>query len=75
MARKLTYLVVTALLVVALGCTFEPKAYAYVDPGSGLLMFQGISAAVTGTLIYFRRKLKALFIKSAKEETEVPDTH
>lgn len=69
MARKLTYLGVTALLFVALGCTFEPKAYAYIDPGSGLLLFQGISAAITGTLIYFRRKLKAIFIRSPKDET------
>jgi len=73
MARKLTYLVVTALLIVALGCTFEPRAYGYVDPGSGLLLFQGISAAVTGTLIYFRRKLKALFVRPAKEETQATD--
>lgn len=68
MARKLTYLVVTALLFVALAGTFEPKAYAYIDPGSGLLLFQGISAAITGTLIYFRRKLKAIFIRSPKDE-------
>ena len=74
MARKLMYLVVTVLLIVALGCTFEPKAYAYIDPGSGLLIFQGISAAVTGTLIYFRRKLKALFVRPEKEEAHATDT-
>lgn len=73
MASKLTYLVVTAMLITALGLTFEPKAYAYVDPGSGLLLFQGITAAVSGTLIYFRRRLKALFVKSQKMEESATD--
>lgn len=73
MASKLTYLVVTAMLIAALGLTFEPKAYAYVDPGSGLLLFQGITAAVSGTLIYFRRRLKALFVKPQKMEESATD--
>jgi len=71
MAKKLMYLVVTALLIVALGFTFEPRAYAYVDPGSGLLIFQGISAVISGTLIYFRRRLKMLFVRSPKVEAPV----
>lgn len=71
---KLTYLVVTVLLIVALGFTFEPRAYAYVDPGSGLLIFQGVSAVVSGTLIYFRRRLKALFVRSPKVETPVVES-
>ena len=64
MTHKLKYLIVTVLLIVALGFTFERKAYAYVDPGSGLLIFQGISAVVSGTLLYFRRRLKGLFVKT-----------
>jgi hypothetical protein len=64
MAYKLRYLVVTTLLIVAVSFTFERKAYAYVDPGSGLLVFQGISAVVSGALFYFRRRLKAIFIKT-----------
>jgi hypothetical protein len=50
---------------------FERQAHAYVDPGSGLLLFQGISAAVSGVLFYFRRRLKNLFVKSeSKSEPE-----
>lgn len=70
---KLTYLVVTVLLIVALGFTFEPRAYAYVDPGSGLLIFQGVSAVVSGTLIYFRRRLKTLFVRAPKVEAPVAE--
>jgi hypothetical protein len=36
----------------------ERRAYAYVDPGSGLLIFQGISSTFLGALYFFRRKLK-----------------
>ena len=73
MANRLRYLVVTVLLIVALGFTFERKAYAYVDPGSGLLIFQGISAVVSGALLYFRRRLKGLFIKTPKVSPSVAD--
>ena len=51
------------MLVVALTFSFERQAYAYVDPGSGLLVFQGISAAVTGMLFYFRRRIKNLLVR------------
>ncbi|HEX3372846.1 MAG TPA: hypothetical protein VHS13_01480 [Edaphobacter sp.] len=33
------------MLLIALSYTFERQARAYVDPGSGLLIFQGINAA------------------------------
>lgn len=73
MANKLKYLVVTALLMVALNFTFERRAYAYVDPGSGLLIFQGVSAVVSGTLLYFRRRLKALFVKTPRVGSSVAE--
>ena len=58
---KLKYLAVTALLFFALGVFLERPAYAYVDPGSSLLVYQSISAAITGALFYFRRRIKNLF--------------
>lgn len=73
MAIRLKYLVVTLLLMVALGVTFERRAYAYIDPGSGLLVFQSIGAIVSGTLFYFRRRLRALFGRSPKVEPSVAD--
>lgn len=69
MANRLKYLAVTIMLMFALGLTFERRAYAaYIDPGSGLLIFQGIGAAVSGTLFYFRRRLKEFFGKGSKVE-------
>jgi hypothetical protein len=66
MARHLKYFAITLMLFVALSFAFERQAHAYVDPGSGLLIFQGISAVFSGALFYFRRRLKNLFIKTPK---------
>ena len=66
MAQKLRYFAVTLMLLFALSFAFERQAYAYVDPGSGLLIFQGISAVFSGALFYFRRRLKNLFVRTPK---------
>jgi hypothetical protein len=67
MRLKLKYLLVTFALIIALSFSFERTAYAYVDPGSSLLAFQSISAVVTGSLFYFRNRLKSLFRRSNSE--------
>jgi hypothetical protein len=64
MTYTLKLVAVTVMLVVALSFTFERQAHAYVDPGSGLLLFQGISATISGVLFYFRRRIKNLFIRT-----------
>jgi len=66
MTHRLKYFAVTLMLLVALSFTFERQAHAYVDPGSGLLIFQGISAVFSGALFYFRRRLRNLFVKTPK---------
>ena len=48
-------------LLLSLSLTWEQRAYAYADPGSSLLVFQSLSAIITGGIYYFRRRLKALF--------------
>jgi hypothetical protein len=66
MAHNLKYFAITLTLLIALSFTFERQAHAYVDPGSGLLIFQGISAVFSGALFYFRRRLKNLFVRTPK---------
>lgn len=66
MVRSLKYFAITLMLLIALSFTFERQAHAYVDPGSGLLIFQGISAVFSGALFYFRRRLKNLFVRAPK---------
>lgn len=66
MAHNLKYFAITLMLLITLSFAFERQAHAYVDPGSGLLIFQGISAVFSGALFYFRRRLKNLFVKTPK---------
>ena len=66
MALRLKYWLVTALFLVALSFSMERAAQAYVDPGSSLLLFQSVSAVVTGALFYFRQKIKRLFSKAER---------
>jgi hypothetical protein len=66
MAYRLKYFAMTLMLLFALSMTFERQAHAYVDPGSGLLIFQGISAIFSGALFYFRRRLRNLFARTPK---------
>lgn len=70
MSLKLKYFALTVVLFLALGCTFERSAYAYVDPGSSLLIFQTLSAIVTGAIFYLRRRIKALFTRQPSASTE-----
>jgi len=48
-SRNLFFLLV-AVLVVA-----ETRAYAYTDPGSGVLIWQMLAAAFFGLMFYLRR--------------------
>jgi hypothetical protein len=66
MVQYLKYFAITLMLFITLSFTFERQAHAYVDPGSGLLIFQGISAMFSGALFYFRRRIKNLFVKTPK---------
>lgn len=52
-------------LVVLLAC-FSPPAWAYLDPGTGSILLQGMIAAVAAAVTYaglYWRKVKALFFR------------
>ena len=65
MSLKLKYFAISVGLFIALSFALERPVYGYVDPGSSLLVFQSLSAIVTGTIFYFRRRLKSLFTRSS----------
>ena len=46
----------------------EKPAYGYVDPGSGLLMFQIGGSMIAGALFCLRSKFRKLIGSTAKEE-------
>jgi hypothetical protein len=69
MRLKFTYVVVTLAMLFTLGLSLERRAYGYVDPGSGLLILQGLGAVLTGVLFTLRQRIKALFTRSKPAET------
>ena len=62
-------------LILAFAWASERQAYAYGDPGSGLLILQGIGSAVMGVLFVCRRRLGKLFYRSKQAHEIDPDTN
>jgi hypothetical protein len=69
---------VIPLALIALGATLlsERQAYAYTDPGTGLLAIQAAGSALVATGWYLRRKIYALFHRTAPKTgpDELADT-
>jgi hypothetical protein len=65
---KIVYSFLTVAMFFSLSLAFEHKAYAYVDPGSGLLMLQAAGTILTGVLFTLRRRIKALFTRNKPTE-------
>jgi hypothetical protein len=41
--------------------SFSQPAYAYVDPGSGLLLLQILGSTVAGMSFFLRKKIRSFF--------------
>ena len=50
-----------ALILLGAALLFERPAYAYADPGTGLLAVQAAGSALVATGWYLRRKIYSLF--------------
>jgi hypothetical protein len=70
MTMNIKYAALTFLLFLALQFTFERRAYAYVDPGSGLLIMQGLGAICSGVIFYFRRRIRCLFSREPQRAAQ-----
>ena len=64
MRLKLAYFSLTLAMFFTVALSFEQRAHAYVDPGSGLLILQGVGTVLTGVLFTLRRRIRALFTRS-----------
>lgn len=49
------------LILVGAALVFERPAYAYADPGTGLLAVQAVGSALVATGWYLRRKIYSFF--------------
>ncbi len=56
-------------LFLFLGLLFERRAHAYVDPGSGALIWQGIASAFVAFLFYARKLVKWTRHRSDRENS------
>ncbi len=70
MRLKTLYFFVTIAMFFSLSLAFEHKAYAYVDPGSGLIMLQAAGTVLTGILFTLRRRIKSLFTRNQSAESQ-----
>ena len=58
---KLLHIFPVVLIFVGAALVFERPAYAYADPGTGLLAVQAAGSALVATGWYLRRKIYSLF--------------
>jgi hypothetical protein len=72
--RKLLQLTPLFLMIAGSFLFFERRAYAYADPGTGLLAIQAFGSALIATGWYLRRKIYALLHRpgTAKPVPESP---
>lgn len=68
---KLLHVFPVVLILVGSAIVFERPAYAYADPGTGLLAVQAAGSALVATGWYLRRKIYSLF---RSDEVTRPDT-
>ena len=69
---KLLNVVPVILILVGAVLLFERPAYAYADPGTGLLAVQAAGSALVATGWYLRRKIYSLF-RSGDAPISEPD--
>ena len=68
---KLLQILAIVLMLVGAVILVEQPAYAYTDPGTGLLAIQAAGSALVATGWYLRRKIYALFHRGpAKDSPE-----
>jgi hypothetical protein len=68
--RRIFLSLLCGLQFFVLMIAFERPALAYVDPGSGLLVFQIAGSMMAGALFVLRSKLRRLFRRDTPKEEE-----
>jgi cytochrome c-type biogenesis protein CcmH/NrfF len=73
--KKILWLLPHMLVLIGAALVCERPAYAYADPGTGLLAIQAVGSALIATGWYLRRKIYSLLhrgqAKSQSEENSV----
>lgn len=64
--RRLLQAISLVLMVAGAILLFQRPAYAYADPGTGLLAIQALGSSLIAAGWYLRRKIHALFRREAR---------
>ena len=59
--KRLASVVLAVMVCVFAMVATEKRAYAYVDPGSGLIVIQSIASAAAAVGYFFRRRILGMF--------------
>jgi hypothetical protein len=70
--KKLASISLTVFILLCMIGATERTAYAYVNPGDGLLALQSFAAVAASFGYVMRRKISMLFRRSDVIKTEVP---
>lgn len=70
--RLLLRILPLALILAGAALVFELPAYAYADPGSGLLAIQAVGSALVAGGWYLRKKIYSLFHRGQPSKQEQP---
>jgi hypothetical protein len=68
--KKLLRFLSIVLLLVGAALFLERPAYAYADPGTGLLAIQAVGSALVATGWYLRQKIFALLHRGSSSKPE-----
>jgi hypothetical protein len=71
--RNLLHTISFLLIFAGALLLFERPAYAYTDPGTGLLAIQAAGSAMVAAGWYLRRKIYALFHRGASRKPQPGD--
>ena len=59
--KRLVSLSLSVFIFLCMLVATERQAYAYVDPGSGLIALQGLASAAAAFGYFMRRRIRLLF--------------
>lgn len=68
--RRLLFILPLCLVCLGILLLAERPAYAYADPGTGLLALQAMGSAMVAAGWYLRRKIYALFHRNTPRKAE-----
>jgi hypothetical protein len=70
--KKLVCLSLSILICLCMLGATERQAFAYVDPGSGLLALQSLASVAAAFGYFMRRRIRLLFSRSAAAKPVLP---